>query len=258
MPQKGVDCYFYFYSICFKGDSCAFRHCEAALGSEQVCRQWMEGRCSSSDCKFRHMKIDKKRSEIPCYWENQPGGCQKAHCPFLHQKERGGNAPTVPPSNEADTSGLPLNSGLAESLGNQTEVEKAPERVDIPASSHGPAAQKRKRCDEKGKARELPCKKRVKGGRKVKMRAIDWKATFPKKQRQKRKAAEMQPSAAEDTDEPPARKLPMVRTAATAVVHKEGLHCSCSDGRNFKCSTALLFPLKAADVSQGTCGKLLF
>ena len=29
---------------------------------------------------------------------------------------------------EADTSGLPLNSGLAESLGNQTEVEKAPER----------------------------------------------------------------------------------------------------------------------------------
>lgn len=29
---------------------------------------------------------------------------------------------------EADTSGLPLKSGLAESLGNQTEVEKAPKR----------------------------------------------------------------------------------------------------------------------------------
>ena len=75
--------------------------------------------------------------------------------------------------------------------------------------------------------------------------------------RLKRKAAQMQPSAAEDTDEPPARKLPMVRTTATAVGHKEGLHCSCSNGRNFKHSTALLFPPKAADVSQGSYGNFL-
>ncbi|XP_042726443.1 uncharacterized protein LOC122179601 [Lagopus leucura] len=221
MPRKGVDCHFYFNSVCFKGDSCPFRHCEAALGSEEVCKLWMQGRCSSSDCRLRHTKIDKKRSEIPCYWENQPGGCQKAHCPFLHLKERSGNGLTVPPSDEADTS-LPLNSGPAESLESQTEVEKAAERGDIPSSSHGPA-QKRKRCEEKAKASELPLKKRVRAGRKVFLRSADWKSTFPRKQTLKRKAADMEPSAAEDTDEPPARKLPM-----------------------------------AADVSQGTCGRPLF
>ncbi|XP_052546368.1 zinc finger CCCH domain-containing protein 11A-like isoform X2 [Tympanuchus pallidicinctus] len=207
MPRKGVDCHFYFNSVCFKGDSCPFRHCEAALGSEEVCKLWMQGRCSSSDCRLRHTKIDKKRSEIPCFWENQPGGCQKAHCPFLHLKERSGNGPTVPPSDEADTS-LPLNSGPAESLESQTEVEKAAARGDIPSSSHGPAAQKRKRCEEKAKASELPLKKRIKAGRKVFLRSAAWKSTFPTKQTLKRKAADMEPSAAEDTDEPPARKLP--------------------------------------------------
>ena len=45
-------------SFCVQGDSCPFRHCEAALGSEQVCRLWVEGRCSSGNCKFRHMRID--------------------------------------------------------------------------------------------------------------------------------------------------------------------------------------------------------
>lgn len=25
---------------------------------------------------------------IPCYWESQPSGCLKAHCPFLHNKPR--------------------------------------------------------------------------------------------------------------------------------------------------------------------------
>ncbi|XP_042728865.1 zinc finger CCCH domain-containing protein 11A-like isoform X2 [Lagopus leucura] len=140
----------------YMGDSCPFRHCEAALGSERVCRLWIQGCCFRNDCKFRHMKIEKKRSAVRCYWENQPGGCQKPHCRFLHLKERGGNGPTVPPSNEADTSGLPLTSGLAESLENQTEVEKAPDRGDIPTSSHGPAAQKCKQSEEEeDKAEEL-------------------------------------------------------------------------------------------------------
>ncbi|XP_015714720.1 zinc finger CCCH domain-containing protein 11A-like [Coturnix japonica] len=95
-------------------------------------------------------------------------------------------------------------------LGQFPEADKAPERVDIPASSHGPAGRKRKRSEEeKGKAGELPCKKRVKGGRRVSVRPIDWKTTFPPTRRQKRKAAEIHPSAAEDTDEPPAKKLPM-------------------------------------------------
>ncbi|XP_032299681.1 zinc finger CCCH-type domain-containing-like isoform X2 [Coturnix japonica] len=164
MSQQRGDCYFYFYSTCTKGDSCPFRHCEAALGSERVCRLWMEGGCSRSNCKFRHMRIDKQRSLIPCFWENQPGGCQKPHCAFRHLKERGGNRPTALLSHKVDTSGLPPKSGLAKSLGNQTEVDKAPERVDIPVSSHGPAGLKRKRSEEeKGKAGESPCKKRVKG-----------------------------------------------------------------------------------------------
>jgi len=60
----------------------------------------------------------------------------------------------------------------------------------------------------------------------VAVRPIDSKTTFPTKQRRKRKAAEIHPSAAKDTDEPPARKLPRVRTVAKAVVDMEGLHCS--------------------------------
>lgn len=30
----------------------------------------------------------KNRKEIPCYWENQAGGCQKFHCAFHHEKPR--------------------------------------------------------------------------------------------------------------------------------------------------------------------------
>lgn len=61
------------------------------------------------------------------------------------------------------------------------------------------------------------------GGRKGAVRLIDWKTTFPPTQTRKRKAAEMRPSAGEDTDEPPAKKLPMVRAVAKAVVDTAGL-----------------------------------
>ncbi|XP_052618965.1 LOW QUALITY PROTEIN: zinc finger CCCH domain-containing protein 11A-like [Peromyscus californicus insignis] len=88
MPNQGDDCYFYFYSTCTKGDSCPFRHCEAALGNETVCTLWQEGRCFRRVCRFRHTEIDKKRSEIPCYWENQPTGCRKIHCAFHHKRGR--------------------------------------------------------------------------------------------------------------------------------------------------------------------------
>ncbi|NXO69574.1 ZC11A protein, partial [Phainopepla nitens] len=98
MSSQGDDCYFYFYSTCTKGDSCAFRHCEAALGSETVCTLWQEGRCFRNVCRFRHMEIDKKRSEIACYWENQPGGCQKLNCAFHHTKGRFVDGLFLPPS----------------------------------------------------------------------------------------------------------------------------------------------------------------
>ncbi|KAJ7396581.1 Zinc finger CCCH domain-containing protein 11A [Pitangus sulphuratus] len=81
-----------------QGDSCAFRHCEAALGSETVCTLWQEGRCFRNVCRFRHMEIDKKRSEIACYWENQPGGCQKYNCAFHHTKGRYVDGLFLPPS----------------------------------------------------------------------------------------------------------------------------------------------------------------
>ncbi|NXL05667.1 ZC11A protein, partial [Mesembrinibis cayennensis] len=98
MSNQGDDCYFYFYSTCNKGDSCSFRHCEAALGNETVCTLWQEGRCFRNICRFRHMEIDKKRSEIPCYWENQPVGCQKANCAFHHTKGRYVDGLFLPPS----------------------------------------------------------------------------------------------------------------------------------------------------------------
>ncbi|XP_060766861.1 zinc finger CCCH domain-containing protein 11A isoform X3 [Neoarius graeffei] len=88
MSNKGDDCYFYYYSTCTKGDTCPFRHCEAAMGNETVCSLWQENRCFRNVCKFRHMEIKKNRKEIPCYWENQPGGCQKFHCAFHHEKPR--------------------------------------------------------------------------------------------------------------------------------------------------------------------------
>ncbi|KAM6398981.1 zinc finger CCCH domain-containing protein 11A isoform 2-T3 [Rhynochetos jubatus] len=98
MSNQGDDCYFYFYSTCNKGDSCSFRHCEAALGNETVCTLWQEGRCFRNICRFRHMEIDKKRSEIPCYWENQPGGCQKSNCAFHHARGRYVDGLFLPPS----------------------------------------------------------------------------------------------------------------------------------------------------------------
>ncbi|CAK6440624.1 unnamed protein product [Pipistrellus nathusii] len=98
MSNQGEDCYFFFYSTCTRGGSCPFRHCEAALGNETVCTLWREGRCFRQMCRFRHTEIDKKRSEIPCYWENQPVGCQKLNCAFHHSRGRYVNGLFLPPS----------------------------------------------------------------------------------------------------------------------------------------------------------------
>ncbi|KAM4741214.1 zinc finger CCCH domain-containing protein 11A isoform 1-T4 [Anableps anableps] len=97
MTNHGDDCYFFYYSTCTKGDSCPFRHCEAAMGNETVCNLWQEGRCFRTVCKFRHMEITKNRKEIPCYWENQPAGCQKPHCAFFHERPRYVEGVFVPP-----------------------------------------------------------------------------------------------------------------------------------------------------------------
>ncbi|KAK3924176.1 Zinc finger CCCH domain-containing protein 11A [Frankliniella fusca] len=83
--SKNIDCYFYYYSECVRGNSCKFRHEPSALGCEDMCMKWKEGNCTEPHCSQRHMELKKKRKEIPCYWERQPGGCRKAHCAFKHQ-----------------------------------------------------------------------------------------------------------------------------------------------------------------------------
>ncbi|XP_031731473.1 zinc finger CCCH domain-containing protein 11A isoform X2 [Anarrhichthys ocellatus] len=97
MTNHGDDCYFFYYSTCTKGDSCPFRHCEAAMGSEIICNLWQEGRCFRTVCKFRHMEMTKNRKEECCYWENQPAGCQKPHCAFFHERPRCIDGMFVPP-----------------------------------------------------------------------------------------------------------------------------------------------------------------
>lgn len=47
------------------------------------------------------MELRKNRKQIPCYWENQPGGCRKKHCPFQHKNPEArtdGIAPSQPQS----------------------------------------------------------------------------------------------------------------------------------------------------------------
>ncbi|VVD00155.1 unnamed protein product, partial [Leptidea sinapis] len=84
-PRKFNDCYFYYYSTCTKGDNCVFRHEPSALGCETMCTNWQQGKCLDKHCKLRHMELRKNRKQIPCYWETQPGGCRKKHCPFMHK-----------------------------------------------------------------------------------------------------------------------------------------------------------------------------
>jgi len=100
-PRKNNDCYFYYYSTCTKGDSCTFRHEPSALGCETTCSFWKEGKCINVHCNFRHMELRKNRKSIPCYWESQPGGCKKPHCPFMH------STPKTPSDGESSTIGSP-------------------------------------------------------------------------------------------------------------------------------------------------------
>ncbi|XP_054264228.1 zinc finger CCCH domain-containing protein 11A-like [Macrosteles quadrilineatus] len=91
LTRKNNDCYFYYYSTCTKGDSCLFRHEEGALGCEITCSYWKEGKCFNQHCNFRHMELKKNRKSIPCYWETQPSGCCKPHCPFMHRNQKSGS-----------------------------------------------------------------------------------------------------------------------------------------------------------------------
>ena len=65
---------------------CPFRHEPLAIHQFTVCKFWMQGNCTKTNCNFRHMHMKRNRSQIPCFWETQPSGCSKTNCPFLHEK----------------------------------------------------------------------------------------------------------------------------------------------------------------------------
>ncbi|XP_061182814.1 zinc finger CCCH domain-containing protein 11B-like isoform X2 [Saccostrea echinata] len=91
MSAFGSDCHFYYNATCLKGDTCPFRHCEAAKTNDVTCTFWRQKTCIKPNCPYRHSEVvpqTKNRAEIPCYWETQPIGCTKAACPFKHVKSQ--------------------------------------------------------------------------------------------------------------------------------------------------------------------------
>ncbi|XP_071570069.1 uncharacterized protein [Temnothorax nylanderi] len=100
--HKNLDCYFFYYSTCKKGDFCPYRHEPSALGCETMCSYWQQGNCLNEHCNFRHMELKKNRKSIPCYWETQPGGCRKPHCPFMHTTPRNISSDPINPVKAAE------------------------------------------------------------------------------------------------------------------------------------------------------------
>ncbi|CAK1542572.1 unnamed protein product [Leptosia nina] len=133
-PRKFNDCYFYYYSTCTKGDNCVFRHEPSALGCETMCPAWQQGKCTDKHCKLRHMELRKNRKQIPCYWENQPGGCRKKHCPFMHKNpdaRTDGIAPSQPGPPIATS---PATSSIPEASAEQALTGVPTPNVPPPAS----------------------------------------------------------------------------------------------------------------------------
>lgn len=81
-----------------------------------VCSAWRAGHCSDPQCRFRHYEDAEDRSTTPCYFETQPSGCTKMHCPFFHVKRTSNRLgalsanvvrqqpPAAPPTAPASTS----------------------------------------------------------------------------------------------------------------------------------------------------------
>ncbi|XP_076665225.1 uncharacterized protein LOC143367369 isoform X2 [Andrena cerasifolii] len=107
--HKNTDCYFFYYSTCKKGDNCPFRHEPSALGCETMCVYWVQDKCFDEHCNFRHMELKKNRKSIPCYWETQPGGCRKPHCPFMHKNARTITNDPINPVKNSDLTSKSLN-----------------------------------------------------------------------------------------------------------------------------------------------------
>ncbi|XP_076097636.1 uncharacterized protein LOC143067903 isoform X3 [Mytilus galloprovincialis] len=91
MSAFGNDCHFYCNTSSGyeKRDRCPYRHSEPAVSCFVTCKFWQKGRCTKSNCKYRHSVVkqqQKKRELIPCFHETQPSGCTRPGCPFKHSK----------------------------------------------------------------------------------------------------------------------------------------------------------------------------
>lgn len=86
-PVSTEDCYFFLYSTCKRGSSCAYRHNPFSRLNPVLCEEWNETRTCREDCPFRHSfyHLQKKRSDDLCYWEDKPEGCTKEFCEFKHR-----------------------------------------------------------------------------------------------------------------------------------------------------------------------------
>lgn len=75
---------------------CSFRHQPGAKNND-VCPDWIKGTCVKPTCVLRHHMIDVNRAKVPCYWDQQPNGCLKSNCQFLHSKSTIAAIPTAAP-----------------------------------------------------------------------------------------------------------------------------------------------------------------
>jgi len=129
LPKNLHDCYFFYYSTCNKGLNCEYRHEPAALGHEETCKLWIEKNCFNRQCPLRHMKIERKRSQTPCYWEDR-GGCRKQHCVFQHKNRNknigGGGGSNLPPVNMAPNAAAAAAAAAATGM----PVQMSPVMVD--------------------------------------------------------------------------------------------------------------------------------
>ncbi|XP_066591811.1 uncharacterized protein [Prorops nasuta] len=121
--HKNTDCYFFYYSTCKKGDSCAFRHEPSALGCETMCPFWQQGICFNEHCNFRHMELKKNRKLIPCYWETQPSGCRKPHCSFMHKNAKTISSDPINPVKSADSPAKPVNQDSSNRQADDTKYD---------------------------------------------------------------------------------------------------------------------------------------
>ena len=81
----------------------------------------------------------RQRSVIACYWESQPSGCLKAHCPFLHSKPRPNHKHALQRLGEFKLSSIKINS--IEDL----KEKKEEETTQMPNKDEDVAGERQKR-----------------------------------------------------------------------------------------------------------------